>query len=90
MNARADGFRNLAGRRVTVVGLGRFGGGIGVTRWLAAQGARVTVSDKASAESLAESVAALGGADVTLHLGGHDDRDATEAAHVLSPRGPRS
>ena len=90
MNARTDGCRNLAGRRVTVVGLGRFGGGIGVTRWLAAQGARVTVSDKASAESLAESVAALGGADVTLHLGGHDERDATEAdLLVVSPAVPK-
>ncbi len=48
---------NLAGAKVTVVGLGRFGGGIGVTRWLCAQGAKVTVSDQASADSLAESVA---------------------------------
>jgi UDP-N-acetylmuramoylalanine--D-glutamate ligase len=67
----------LSGRRVTVMGLGRFGGGVGVTRWLARQGARVTVSDRAPAEQLAESVAALKGLDVALHLGGHDERDFT-------------
>ena len=61
----------LSGLRVTVVGLGRFGGGVGVTRWLAGQGAKVTVSDQADAESLAESIAKLSGLDVELHFGGH-------------------
>jgi UDP-N-acetylmuramoylalanine--D-glutamate ligase len=65
----------MRGVRVTVIGLGRFGGGVGVTRWLCSQGAEVTVSDKASAEELAESVAALTGLDVTLHLGGHLEED---------------
>lgn len=49
-------FRN---KRVTVMGLGRFGGGVGVSRWLAAQGAIVTVTDKEPAEKLEESIAAL-------------------------------
>ena len=70
---------DMAGKRVTVVGLGRFGGGIGVTRWLCGQGAIVTVSDKASAEDLAESVAKLDGLDVTLHLGGHEKADFLDA-----------
>ena len=60
---------DLAGKRVTVVGLGRFGGGIGVTRWLCSQGATVTVSDKAPPAELAESIEAIQGLDVTLHLG---------------------
>ena len=38
-----------SGKAVTVVGLGRFGGGVGVTRWLCRQGAQVTVSDQAPA-----------------------------------------
>ena len=67
--------RDLAGKRVTVVGLGRFGGGVGVTRWLCRQGARVTVSDQAGAEELAESVDKLVGCDVALHLGGHEEAD---------------
>ena len=67
----------FAGQRVTVMGLGRFGGGVGVTRWLAGQAARVTVSDQAGPEQLGESVAALAGLDVELHLGGHDEADFT-------------
>ena len=63
---------DLAGKKVTVVGLGRFGGGIGVTQWLRSQGADVTVSDRASADDLSGSVAQLDGLNVKLHLGGHD------------------
>jgi S-adenosylhomocysteine hydrolase len=40
---------SFAGKRVTVAGLGRFGGGIAVTRWLCAQGAKVLVTDLDSA-----------------------------------------
>lgn len=65
----------MEGQRVLVVGLGRFGGGVGVSRWLAGEGARVTVTDHATPESLADSVAALADCDVTLRLGGHDLRD---------------
>ena len=74
-----SGAADMAGKRVTVVGLGRFGGGIGVTRWLCGQGAVVTVSDKATAADLAESVAQLEGLDVTLHLGGHEEADFLDA-----------
>ncbi|MFW6145717.1 MAG: UDP-N-acetylmuramoyl-L-alanine--D-glutamate ligase [Planctomycetota bacterium] len=66
---------DLSNKRVLVMGLGRFGGGVGVTRWLVGQGARVTVTDLATAEELAESLARLDGLDVTLRLGGHDDVD---------------
>jgi UDP-N-acetylmuramoylalanine--D-glutamate ligase len=98
MNPRATGARaerpsppaDLAGKAVTVVGLGRFGGGVGVTRWLCRQGARVTVSDLASASELAESVAALAGLDMTLHLGGHDEADFVSAELlVVNPAVPK-
>lgn len=59
-------------RRVLVVGLGRFGGGVGVTRWLANQGASVTVTDTAEGSSLIESVGELSGIDVQFRLGGHE------------------
>lgn len=65
----------FAGMRVLVLGLGRFGGGVGVTRWLREQGARVTVSDSADRASLVESVEAIAPLDITLHLGGHDPAD---------------
>jgi UDP-N-acetylmuramoylalanine--D-glutamate ligase len=78
-------------RRVTVVGLGRFGGGVGVTRWLAGQGAVVTVSDKADASQLAESVAAIEDLDVTLHLGEHLLNDFTKAdLLVVNPAIPKN
>ena len=70
---------SLTGRQVTVVGLGRFGGGVGVTRWLCGLGADVTVSDAASADDLAEPLADLEGLPVTLHLGEHVESDFTEA-----------
>jgi len=64
------------GLRATVMGLGNFGGGEGVVRFLAERGARVTVTDLKSAESLGavvERIAALPG--VTLHLGAHESAD---------------
>ncbi|MCP4374791.1 MAG: UDP-N-acetylmuramoyl-L-alanine--D-glutamate ligase, partial [bacterium] len=80
---------SLTGKKVTVVGLGRFGGGIGVTQWLCAQGADVTVSDRAGADELAESVAQLDGLNVKLHLGGHDPDDFLQTdLLVVSPAIP--
>jgi len=80
----------LAGRRVTVVGLGRFGGGVGATRWLCEQGAIVTVSDQADEAALTESINELAGCDVTLHLGGHDEADFLDAdLLVVNPAIPR-
>jgi len=80
----------VKGKRVTVVGLGRFGGGIGVTRWLCRRGAIVTVSDQAGAADLAESVAALDGLDVIFHLGGHDQKDFLDAdLLVVNPAVPK-
>jgi UDP-N-acetylmuramoylalanine--D-glutamate ligase len=74
---------DVRGKRVTVLGLGRFGGGVGVTRWLAGQGAEVTVSDAAPPGELEASVEKLAGLNVTLHLGGHDEADVTAADLVV-------
>lgn len=71
------------GLRVLVVGLGRFGGGVGVTRWLASQQADVTVTDQADAASLADSVKAVEDLDLRLHLGGHDLDDLDTADLVV-------
>lgn len=84
----------LAGKRVLVMGLGRFGGGVGVTRWLASQGAHVTVTDLESAADLARP---LGEIDdlvqsrrVALRLGGHDEADFAAADLVVAnPAVPR-
>jgi len=77
---RAGEIRN---RSVLVMGLGRFGGGTGVSRWLCAQGARVTVTDLADADALADSVGQLADCDVALHLGEHQERDLDTADLVV-------
>ena len=75
---------------MVVMGLGRFGGGIGVTRWLAEQGAQVTVTDLAPAEKLAESLEQLKDLPVTMRLGGHDPGDLDDCdLLVVSPAVPK-
>jgi UDP-N-acetylmuramoylalanine--D-glutamate ligase len=79
------------GKRVTVMGLGRFGGGVGVTRWLAQNGAKVLVTDNAAPEKLQESLEAIAGIDVELRLGKHVERDFRDTELVVvSPAVPES
>jgi UDP-N-acetylmuramoylalanine--D-glutamate ligase len=82
----------LAGKRVTVMGLGRFGGGAGVVRFLAGNGARVTVTDLKTADDLAESLDAIAEFDLeAVHLGGHLEQDFRETdLLVVNPAVPRS
>ena len=63
---------NFHSKRVVVMGLGHFGGGVGVARWLAQQGARVTVTDQQPPEKLQASVAELADFPIAFQLGGHD------------------
>ncbi|MCC6580419.1 MAG: UDP-N-acetylmuramoyl-L-alanine--D-glutamate ligase [Phycisphaeraceae bacterium] len=74
---------NLAGKRAVVMGLGHFGGGVGVTRWLLQQQANVLVTDLAPPEKLAEAVAALQGLPVTFRLGSHEMSDFTRADVIV-------
>lgn len=74
-----DGHQEFAGRRVVVMGLGRFGGGVGVTRWLVQAGARVTVIDRAAADSLADSLRAIADLAVDLRLGREEANDLAGA-----------
>ncbi|MDF1799734.1 MAG: UDP-N-acetylmuramoyl-L-alanine--D-glutamate ligase [Planctomycetota bacterium] len=76
----------LAGRRVLVMGLGRFGGGLGATRHLLAAGAAVTVTDLAAPETLDASLAELSDeqrAAITWRLGEHRDEDFAAADLVV-------
>lgn len=70
------------------MGLGRFGGGVGVSRWLAARGADVLVTDLDSPERLADSVQQLGpqvdAGQVTLRLGAHNVSDFTTCDLVVA------
>ncbi len=58
---------------VLVMGLGRFGGGLGVTRFLLHEGARVILNDRSTADELATPLKELGDhPNLTLALGHHD------------------
>ncbi len=74
----------VEGRRVTVQGLGLFGGGVAVARFLAARGARVTVTDTRSAEDLAPAIADLAGVPVRFVLGQHRREDFEGADLVVA------
>jgi UDP-N-acetylmuramoylalanine--D-glutamate ligase len=74
----------LAGCKVTVMGLGRFGGGLGAVRFLLSRGARVTVTDLLAAEDLAEPLSQLAGCPIdAYHLGGHVEEDFVDADLVV-------
>ena len=47
------------GKRVVVMGLGRFGGGVGITRWPVESGARGLVTDPADPATLTKSIEQL-------------------------------
>lgn len=85
------GALEISGRRVVVMGLGRFGGGIAVARWLLREGADVLVTDLASREDLVEELMLLGDhPSLSLAMGGHDVADFASADIVVAnPAVPR-
>jgi UDP-N-acetylmuramoylalanine--D-glutamate ligase len=76
--------RTFAGKRITIMGLGFFGGSIGLARYLIAQGAQVTITDLKPAAELEDSVAALHGLPVRLVLGRHETQDFTDVDLVFA------
>lgn len=81
----------MQGTQAIVMGLGRFGGGVGVTRWLLSQGADVIVTDLAPQADLQDSIAQLPAID-RLHLscGGHEEGMFQDADLVIAnPAVPR-
>lgn len=75
---------NFKDKRVTVMGLGRFGGGIGVTKWLLGQGAKVLLTDRASESALALQLDELGTDDnLQIVFGEHRVEDFTNTDVVV-------
>ena len=69
---------------ITIMGLGRHGGGVAAARHCAQAGARVTVTDLASADTLAESMAQLNDLPIQRFvLGRHDAEDFRRADVVV-------
>ncbi|HTL51625.1 MAG TPA: UDP-N-acetylmuramoyl-L-alanine--D-glutamate ligase [Planctomycetota bacterium] len=71
------------GKRVTVVCLGLFGGGLGVTRYLAELGAQITVTDRRKPEILQASIDALKDLSVRYVIGKHEPADFTDTDLVV-------
>lgn len=83
--------KSWKGKRVVVMGLGAFGGGVGAARWLAAQGARVLATDQAPPEKLESAVRQLDGLPIEFRLGRHDEADFRAAdLVVVNPAVPDS
>jgi len=78
-------------KKILVMGLGRFGGGVDVVKFACEAGARVIVTDLAKQDALAESIAQLkgfevgstGSPQVEYHLGSHEPADFQQADMVV-------
>ena len=85
----------FTGRKVLVMGLGRFGGGVDVAKFAAKAGAKVMVTDLASQEQLSDSISQLKEfsrlrlgpsprrADIEFHLGSHNAIDFEQADIIV-------
>ena len=69
--------------RATVMGLGLFGGGVGVAKHLVDKGYDVLVTDMKSEDDLRPSIDALKGLPIRFRLGKHVERDFTDADLVV-------
>ncbi|MEI6236774.1 MAG: UDP-N-acetylmuramoyl-L-alanine--D-glutamate ligase [Planctomycetota bacterium] len=72
-----------ANRKVTVMGLGLFGGGVGAARHFAESGAIVTVTDRRSERDLKPSIEALKDLPIRYVLGRHSEDDFRNADILL-------
>lgn len=70
-------------KNVLVMGLGLLGGGIGVTRYLVQQGAKVTVTDLRDEVALSKSIACLNDLDINYILGKHEEESFSSADIVV-------
>ena len=76
--------QDVVGKRITVAGLGHFGGQVAVARWLVEQGARVLVTDRATPEKLAPAIRQLEGLPIEFRLGEHRTEDFTQTDLVVA------
>jgi UDP-N-acetylmuramoylalanine--D-glutamate ligase len=76
------------GKKVTLMGLGLLGRGIGDTRFLASLGAELIVTDLKTEADLANSLAELKSfTNITYHLGGHDLVDFRDRDLIIKAAG---
>lgn len=75
------------GKRVTILGLGLLGRGVGDAAFIASQGAHVTVTDKKTEVELRDSLERLLEHEITFRLGGHDESDFTDTDMIIKAAG---
>ncbi len=77
-------------RKVLVMGLGRFGGGVDAAKFAAGAGAKVVITDLATEQQLSESIEKLKEfPEIEYHLGSHDGADFLQAdVIVVNPAVP--
>lgn len=81
----ASTITDLHDKRVLVMGVGRFGGGVGVTTWLVEQGARVTVTDLDPGAAEHPAIKPLLDAGtISATLGSHDAEDFRQADIIVA------
>ena len=74
----------FAGKKVLVMGLGRFGGGVDVVKFAFSAGAKVTVTDLAPIDQLRDSVRQLEEfTQIQYHLGSHEPADFEQADIIV-------
>ncbi len=80
--------RYLKNKRVTVMGLGRLGGGVGVVNFLAEHGAKLIVTDIKQKEELKESLDLLKGfSGIEFILGQHRKEDFIDRDFIIKNPG---
>jgi len=78
----------FSGKKITVMGLGLLGRGVGDARYLASQGAELIVTDLKSGEDLATSIEALSAfPNITFVLGEHRLEDFRDRDFILKAAG---
>ena len=73
-------------KKILVVGLGLQGGGVGIAKFFAELGAKVTVTDKKSKEQLLQSIDRLKSFPITFHFGENKLEDFLNADVIF--KGP--
>ena len=77
----------FAGKKVTLMGLGLLGRGVGDACFVAEAGAELIVTDLKTKEQLAESLSQLDGLDITYRLGGHQLEDFKDRDLIIKAAG---
>ena len=75
----------LAGKKVLVMGLGRFGGGVDTAEFACSAGAKVIITDLLPSEKLSDSISQLKEfPDIEFHLGRHRPADFEQADIIIT------